>query len=121
MPSPTYCFRRARGLCIRCGRKGSLRRRLICDDCRACIATWRGSQRARALGARIRAARLALGYRQSEFGVLLGISRDQISGLEQGTWPSLPSLPLQQRLADLLGCPVVELGITAREPDHATP
>ena len=112
MPSPqVILYRRQRGLCPSCGRMpAAYRRGSTCEQCEGRLARWRAAKRPPSLGARIRARRLALGYTQHEFGVLLGTNAAGVSRLERDAWRWPPSTVLQARMARVLRCRLEEVG-----------
>jgi transcriptional regulator with XRE-family HTH domain len=72
------------------------------------------------LADRLRERRTALGYTQVQFGYLVGLPGERIGLLERGEWRYALSVPVQQRLAQILGCPVRALGLPAgRQPPPA--
>jgi molybdate-binding protein/transcriptional regulator with XRE-family HTH domain len=72
-------------------------------------------------GARVRLARLALGFSQQELAEAAGVSRQAVAGVEAGRWH--PSLQVALALAQALGQRVEELfgPSRSRPPVAATP
>jgi DNA-binding XRE family transcriptional regulator len=116
MAETTRHYRRAKGLCPGCGRIRERVGWVYCQRCRdgfaRYYATGRSAKAPRSLGDRVRQHRASLGYTQSAYGSMLGITGDYVSGLEHGTWPSRPSRALQERLAEVLGCAIADLGLS---------
>ena len=104
----TSQYRRNHGLCPRCGRIRNRKDRTlaICAICRARLNPSSPLQ----LGERLRVWRENRGYTKVDVGMRLGITSDQVSGLEHGTWPAKPTRLLQRRLARLLDCSLEALG-----------
>jgi transcriptional regulator with XRE-family HTH domain len=68
------------------------------------------------LADRLRERRTALGYTQVQFGYLVGLPGDRIGFLERGQLHALLPARVQQRLAQVLGCAVHDLGLRAGRP-----
>jgi transcriptional regulator with XRE-family HTH domain len=64
-------------------------------------------ERLRALGMRIRLARVAHGWSQQRLGEAAGVGRVTVGSIERGDHPA--SVLAVWRLADALGMPVAEL------------
>lgn len=116
MPSTTYVYRQSKGLCVQCGRIRKRRGWVQCELCRQEAARYHAMVRSvkapRSLAERVRQHRTALGYTQSQYGSMLGITGDRVGELERGTSPRRPSRDLQERLAALLKCSVADLGFS---------